>query len=385
VPHSAARFHVADILRDHVRALVLGDQQHRVVCHLLACRTGQLGGHRARCDRCGESHFAYHSCRDRHCPTCGSLDQALWAEAQTDHLLPVSYFHLVFTVPHVLRPFFAGPDRRHALDALFAAVAQTLLEVGQTNLHALIGVLAVLHTWTQRLDQHPHLHCLVPGGGLADGQWVDRRKYLLPTKKLAEVFSGKLREALQALVDARQLSAGRYSARTLLQAAEHRDWVVFAKRTIAGPEQVIKYFARYTRRIAISNRRILAYDGENVTFAYRDRAHGNRLCKRRVSGVKFCRLFLQHVLPAGFVRIRRYGILSNRVREDALAQCRAFFGTEPPPPRSPETRTAACFRLFGVDPSICPTCKKGRLVPHDEWGPTRLPVYLILLAFARAP
>jgi len=384
VPHPAARFHVADILRDHVRALVLGAQQHRVVCHLLACRTGQLGGHRAKCDRCGAVHFAYHSCRDRHCPTCGSLDQALWAQAQLQHLLPVSYLHLVFTIPLMLRPFFMGPGRRLALKALFAAVAQTLLEVGHTNLHARLSILAVLHTWTQRLDQHPHLHCLVPGGGLADGKWVDRRKYLLPTEKLAEVFSGKLRETLWALVNAGTLNAGRYSARTLLQAAEHCDWVVFAKRPMAGPQQVISYFARYTRRIAISNRRILAYDGENVTFSYRDREHGNRKAKRTVSAVKFCRLFLQHVLPAGFVRIRRCGILSNRVRERALAQCRAFLDTEPPPSPAPETRTAACFRLFGVDPSICPTCKQGRLVPTDEWGPTPS-VYSIPLAFARAP
>jgi hypothetical protein len=213
---------------------------------------------------------------------------------------------------------------------------------------------------------------------------VDRRKYLLPTRKLAEVFSGKLREALQALVNAGTLSAGRYSTRTLLQAAEHCDWVVFAKRPMAGPQQVIAYFARYTRRIAFSNRRILAYDGKNVTFSYRDREHGNRKAKRTVSAVKFCRLFLQHVLPAGFVRIRRYGILSNRVRERALAQCRAFLHTEPLPSPAPETRTAACFRLFGVDPSICPTCKQGRLVPCDEWGPTP-PLYSIPLPFARAP
>jgi hypothetical protein len=292
----------------------------------------------------------------------------------------------VFTIPAMLRPFFAGPDRRHALEALFTAVSQALLEVGQTNLHALVGILAVLHTWNQRMDQHPHLHCLVPGGGLAaDGQWVNRRKFLLSTKRLAEVFSGKLREALQDLVHAGKLSAGAYSARTLLQAAEQCDWVVFAKRPFAGPEQVIKYFARYTRRIAISNRRILDYDGEKVTFWYRDREHGNRKAKRSVSAVKFCRLFLQHVLPQGFVRIRRYGILSNRLREKALAQCRAFLGAEPPPEQPHETRTAACFRLFGIDPSICPTCKQGRLVPCSEWGPTPLPIEWVLDGFARAP
>jgi hypothetical protein len=173
------------------------------------------------------------------------------------------------------------------------------------------------------------------------------------------------------------------SARTLHQAAEHCDWVVVAKRPIAGPQQATAYFARYTRRIAISDRRILAYDGQSVTFSYRDREHGNRKAERTVSAIKFCRLFLQHVLPAGFVRIRRYGILSNRVRERALAQCRAFLDAEPPSP-APETRTAACFRLFGVDPSVCPPCKQGRLVPIGEFGPTPR-LSSIPFAFARAP
>lgn len=387
MPHPAARFTVADILRDHVGALRLGDAQHRVVRHLLGCRTGQLGGHRDECDRCGAIHFAYHSCRDRHCPTCGGLDQALWAEAQTDHLLPVSYFHLVFTGPPPLRPFFSGPQRGHALDALFAATSSTLMEVGETNLGARLGFLAVLHTWTQKLDHvHPHLHCLVPGGGLANDRWIDRRHYLLPTRMLATVFSAKMREALEALVAAGTLTAGPYSARTLLQAAAQCDWVVYAKRPLAGPEQVIAYFARYTRRIAISNRRIVAYDGKMVSFTWRDREHQNRKRTRTVTGPTFCRLFLQHVLPPGFVRIRRYGILSNRVREQALARSREALGEcAPSPSRAKETRAQACFRLFGVNPTLCPTCGQGKLVPRWDWPPTRLPLAAILPAAARAP
>jgi hypothetical protein len=387
VPHVAAPFTVAAVLRDHVGALRLGDTQHRVVCHLLGCRTGQLGGHLDECDRCGATHFAYHSCRDRHCPTCGGLDQALWAEAQAEHLLPVSYFHLVFTVPAPLRPFFTGPQRRHALDALFAAVSSTLLEVGERNLGARLGFLAVLHTWTQKLDHlHPHLHCLVPGGGLAGKSWVNRRRYLLPTRKLAPVFSAKMREILETLVARGTLSAGTYSGRTLLQAAAQSDWVVYAKRPLAGPEQVIAYFARYTRRIAISNRRIVAYDGEKVTFTWRDREHGNLKRTRTVTGSTFCRLFLQHVLPPGFVRIRRYGILSNRVREQALARSRESLGDcAPSPSPGVETRAQACFRLFGVNPTICPTCGQGKLVPRWQWPPTRLPLAAILPAAARAP
>jgi hypothetical protein len=375
---------VADVLRDHVGALRLGETQRRVVRHLLACRTAQLGGHLDVCERCGATHYAYHSCRDRHCPTCGSLDQALWAEAQADQLLPVSYFHLVFTVPAPLRPFFAGPKRRHALEALFASVAATVLEVGQTNLHARLGMLVVLHTWTQRLTLHPHLHCLVPGGGLAGDHWVDRQQYLLPTRKLAPVFSGKLRAALADLVTSGALDAGPYSPRTLLQAAEHGEWVVYAKKPLAGPQQVISYFARYTRRIAISNRRLLAYDGQHVSFSYRDRAQGNRKRTRTVTGPTFCRLFLQHVLPKRFVRIRRYGILSNRIRAVALARGRALVGSQAPPSRPLQTRTAACFRLFGVDPSVCPECRKGRLVTVKKWGPL-VPFHPLRLASARSP
>lgn len=291
----------------------------------------------------------------------------------------------MFTVPATLRPFFAGPQRRHALDALFDAVAETLLEVGERNLHAQLGILAVLHTWTQQLHLHPHLHCLVPGGGLAEDGWVDRRKCLLPTRKLAPTFKAKMSEALQALVTAGTLSAGPYSPRTLLQTAAHSDWVVYAKRPLAGPQQVIAYFARYTRRIAISNRRIVAYDGQHVTFSYRDREHGNRKATRTVAAGKFCRLFLQHLLPPGFVRIRRFGILSNRVRAEALAKSRASLGTQPPPPRAPETRSAACFRLFGADPTVCPTCRQGRLVVLAQWLPMRLPVTTILSALVRAP
>jgi hypothetical protein len=198
------------------------------------------------------------------------------------------------------------------------------------------------------------------------------------------VFSGKLRAALGNLVANGTLDAGRYSPRTLLQAAEHSEWIVCAKRPLAGPEQVIAYFARYTRRIAISNRRILAYDGERVAFSYRDRAQGNQKRTRTVTGPSFCRLFLQHVLPEGFVRIRRYGVLSNRVRHVALARCRVLFGSPPPPTRPAETRAAACFRLFAVDPSVCPQCRQGRLVTVREWGPDPLLVSSILPA-TRSP
>ena len=187
---------MADVLRDHVAKLCLSKEQARAVAHILACRTGRLGGHFDICDRCGRSHFAYHSCRDRHCPTCGSLDQALWAEAQLAHLLPISYFHLVFTIPASLRPFFGREGRALALEALFQAASETILELAKTQ-GVLLGVLAILHTWNQKQQSHPHVHCLTTGGGLGPNGFVHHRRYLLPRKRLQRVFRGKLLAKLE--------------------------------------------------------------------------------------------------------------------------------------------------------------------------------------------
>jgi hypothetical protein len=182
---------IANILRDHVGSLRLDHEQGKAVAHILACRTGRLGGHVALCDRCGACHYAYHSCRDRHCPRCGGLDQRLWAEAQIPHLLPVSYFHVVMTVPVSLRLFFTGDSRGKAFDALFAAVSEAILETAATR-GLRPGVLAVLHTWNQRQGQHPHIHCLVTGGGAGAQGFVHCRRYLVPLKILRQVFKAKL-------------------------------------------------------------------------------------------------------------------------------------------------------------------------------------------------
>ena len=239
---------VADVLRDHVADLSLSPEQAKAAAHILACRTGCLGGHLALCDRCGYKHFAYHSCRDRHCPRCGSLDQALWAEAQLPHLLPISYFHLVFTVPASLRPFFRGEGRGYALEALFEATSETILEVAaRRGLRP--GVLAVLHTWNQQFEQHPHTHCLVTGGGLGQDGFLHKDRYLFPIKVLRYVFKIKLLQKLRRLHKQGLLSVGRYSGYQLLRDADSRTWNVDVRRPLGGPEQVVRYFARYTRRI----------------------------------------------------------------------------------------------------------------------------------------
>jgi hypothetical protein len=378
---------VADILRDHVGRLHLDHEQGKAVAHILACRTGRLGGHLALCDRCGAKHYAYHSCRDRHCPRCGGLDQRLWAEAQIPHLLPVSYFHLVFTVPVSLRRFFVGKRRRHALDALFAAVSQSILETAARR-GLVPGILAVLHTWNQQLGDHPHIHCLVTGGGLGPQGFVHRRRYLVPLHILQTVFKGKLLSKLQALLREGHTSVPNQSGHERLRDASRRTWNIDIRRPFGGPEQVVRYFARYVRKIAISDQRLVGYDGHTVLFHYRDRRDADRVKTAKLDAPTFCRSFLQHVLPAGFVRIRRYGLLSNRVRKPLLERCRELLAADPPLLLAPpgESRVEALRRIFGVEPELCPACKLGRLIVRAEWRPSPSPLDAILATLApRAP
>ena len=378
---------IANILRDHVGELRLNHEQGKAVAHILACRTGRLGGHVAFCDRCGARHFAYHSCRDRHCPRCGGLDQRLWAEAQIPHLLPVSYFHVVFTLPVSLRRFFDGKHRRHALDALFAAVSETILETAARR-GLLPGILAVLHTWNQQLGDHPHIHCLVTGGGLGPAGFVHRRRYLVSLDVLQTVFKGKLLSKLQALLRQGRTSVANDSGHERLRDASRRTWNIDIRRPFGGPEQVVSYFARYVRKIAISDHRLVGYDGQTVRFRYRDRRDAGRVKTAKLDALTFSRSFLQHVLPAGFVRIRRYGLLSNRIRKSLLKRCRELLGADPPLLLAPpaESRAQALHRIFGFEPDLCPSCKLGRLIVRAQWGPCRCPLDAILATLApRAP
>jgi hypothetical protein len=275
--------------------------------------------------------------------------------------------------------------RVHAFEALFAASSQTILEVAaRRGLRP--GVLAVLHTWTQRLEDHPHTHCLVSGGGLGQDGIISASRYLFPIKILRYVFKIKLLQKLRGLFKEGKLSVARYSAYQLLRDADSRTWNVDVRRPVAGPEQVIKYFARYTRRIAISDRRLVGYDGNTAVFRYRDRKDGNRVKTDKLDGPRFCRRFLSHVLPHRFVRIRRYGILSNRLRELLIEQCRDLLGAEALHAPTQESRSAACFRIFGIDPERCPKCHQGRLAVRAIWRATRLPLDAVLATLMpRAP
>lgn len=374
----SARGEVADILRDHASGLSLSSDQARAVRAIVACRTAELGGHLEVCDHCGYSRPAYNSCRNRHCPKCQVLKQELWAEAQEQKLLPTPYFHLVFTVPGDLHPLFRKAART-CLGLLFEAASETLLQVAQRRLGARIGFTTVLHTWTQKLLYHPHLHCIVPGGGLnaERSEWIAcRENFFLPVRVLRIVFRGKLLSKLQAALADRRIEFEECAGKALLQKAARVTWVVYAKPPLAGPQQVVRYLARYTHRIAISNSRLLCYDGSQVTFFWRDRADGNRKKKLRLSGQDFARRFLWHVLPSKFVRIRHYGLLSNRTREQNLERCRDLLHGSSIAPATiaadSEGWVATYQRIFGRDPLLCPACKQGRLTVHLPLPSARL-------------
>ena len=294
---------------------------------------------------------------------------------------------MVFTVPVSLRRFFAGEHRRHGLDALFAAVSETLLETAQRR-GLTLGILAVLHTWNQQMGDHPHLHCLVTGGGLGPQGFVHRRRFLVRLDILQTVFQGKLLSKLQTLLREGRTSVPKHSGHERLRDASRRIWNIDIRRPFGGPEQVVRYFARYVRKIAISDQRLVGYDGHTVRFRYRDRRDGNRVKTAQLDGPTFCRSFLQHVLPKGFVRIRRYGLLSNRVRKPLLGRCRELLGAEPPLLLAPpgESRASALRRIFGVEQDLCPSCKLGRLIVRAVWRASRLPLEAVLdTILPRAP
>jgi hypothetical protein len=353
----------------------LTPEQHRILKDLTACRTAALGGHVLGCPECGHQQIAYNSCGNRHCPTCQATAAARWLEKQAADLLPAPYFHVVFTLPNALDPI-ALANPRVVYDLLIRSAAETLLEVAADpdHLGAQIGVLTVLHTWGQNLQFHPHVHCVVPGGGLApDGtHWVaSPRNFFLPVHVLSRVFRGKILGGLRAALASGKLCFATDRFERLVSAAVRTDWVVYAKRPFGGPEQVLKYLARYTHRVAISNARILDFEDGMVRFRYKDYAHGNRKRVMTLTALEFVRRLLLHVLPTGFVRIRHYGILSNRHRHQKLELCRRLLGSsETAEPESPEQTKETCESPSSVTPTrVCPVCGAGRMIVIAEFPP----------------
>lgn len=362
---------VADVLRDHAFALRLSPQQAKAASAIVSCRTAKLGGHEEVCKTCGLVRNAYNSCRNRHCPKCQGLKQALWAERQRLLALPTAYYQIIFTIPGELHPLFRVAPAL-CLKLFFQAVSETLLQLGRSHLKGDIGFTAVLHTWSQRLRFHPHIHCLVPAGVLRQLGWVSTgTSFFLPLEKLKRVFKGKLLAKLRAAVDADQLPMPEREARALIQRAGHKQWGIRIEPPLGGPDHVVEYLSRYVHRIAISNSRIISYDGQTVVFRYKDRADGNKTKPETVSGERFSQLFLQHVLPDRFMRIRHYGLLASRRRHD-LDRCRTLLGGRKAPKREKESWVVAFRRIFGKDPLLCPACNTGRLVVQHVLPPLRL-------------
>jgi hypothetical protein len=379
------KLEVADIFRRYGEAYreqhgaSLSTAQRRVMTAIEVCRTAALGGHLERCDCCNHERPCYDSCRDRHCPKCQSLARALWIEKRTSEVLPTHYFHVVFTIPEEIAAVaYQNKDRVYGI--LFRATAETLSTIAADPQHlgAEIGFFAVLHTWGQALLHHPHLHCVVPGGGISpDGtRWIScRPNFFLPVRVLSSLFRRLFLTYLQEAFDAGKLQF--FSSLESLQNPEafschldlvrHAKWVVYAKPPFAGPRQVVDYVGRYTHRVAISNHRLVDIEDDQVKFNWRDYRDNNQQKIMTLSADEFIRRFLLHVLPSGFHRIRYYGFLGNRHRKEKLERCRQLLGMAPPKESStelapPEDYRDRYERLTGRSLRECPVCHRGHMI-----------------------
>jgi hypothetical protein len=334
--------------------------QVKVFNAIARCRTAALGGHRDQCDRCGHQTISYNSCRNRHCPKCQTHARNKWLRSRQQELLPVTYYHVLFSVPHRLVPLM-WQNKRVLFALLFEATAATLLEVAADpkRLGACIGFLSVLHTWGQTLQPHPHIHCVVPGGGLSPDhqRWTHAQShFFLPVRVLSRVFRGKFVAGLKQLFHnnklelfgtCQQLSVAK-AFNAFLRTLFREDWVVYAKRPFGGPEHVLHYLARYTHRVAISNHRLLNVTDHDVTSRWKDYAHHSKSRAMTLTHGEFLRRFFQHLLPTGFPRIRYFGFLANRRRNLLLPLCRNLL--------------EALLPVAGADTSVtsahcCPRCQ----------------------------
>ncbi|MHB8565433.1 MAG: IS91 family transposase [Acidiferrobacteraceae bacterium] len=377
------RLEVADILRAHGSAYrhehagTLGTSHYRVMRAIERCRTASLGGHVERCDACHQERISYNSCRNRHCPKCQSLARAQWLEDRQAELLDCPYFHVVFTLPQEIAAM-AYQNKRALYPLLFQASAETLATIAADPKHlgAEIGFLSILHTWGQNLTHHPHVHCVVPGGGLSpDGErWVACRPgFFLPVRVLSRLFRRLFLEGLRAAFEKRKLTFysdlsplnDRAAFDAALAPLQETEWVVYAKRPFGGPKQVLEYLGRYTHRVAISNHRLVSLNEGEVTFRWKDYRQEAAPKRMRLDAHEFIRRFLLHVLPSGLQRIRHYGWLSNRHRARKLARCRALMNI-PAPVATLRLRTLdyrdRYERLTGKSLRRCPVCARGTWV-----------------------
>lgn len=385
---------VAEIFRQHGPAYIeshrLPRNHLRVMRAIEVCRTAALGGHKDKCDNCGHLEISYNSCRNRHCPKCQTLRKEKWIAARNEDLLPIEYFHVVFTIPSELN-FLVSMNQKVLYDLLFRSASETLTELAndQKHLGAKIGVIGILHTWGQNLMDHPHVHCVVTGGGISpDGKrWVACRKgFFIPVRVMSSLFRGKFLDHLNNYFKREDLAfsgrinhlkdAGAFAS--FRNQLYHKKWVVYCKPPFDGAKGVLQYLGRYTHRIAISNNRIIAIRDGKVSFLWRDYADGNRQKIMTLKADEFIRRFLVHVLPTRFVRIRHFGLLANRNRKDNISVCRNIIGGHKPIIKKevkPETWQELLLRICGIDVANCPVCQKGKmfrmapLLPYRCNGP----------------
>jgi hypothetical protein len=385
---------VADIFRafgpSYREAHELPLRHLRAMRAIEICRTAELGGHIDQCDHCGTVRISYNSCRNRHCPKCQCLEKERWLEARQKDLLPTSYFHVVFTLPEGLRPL-ALRNQKVIYSLLFKAVSETLTELARDSKHlgAEIGFMAILHTWSQTLIHHPHLHCLVTGGGLSlDGKrWFRSKKdFFIPVKVLSSLFRGKFLDGLKKENEAGGLRfPGQIEElkeapafKRFLTNLYHQAWVVYCKPPLKHPEKVVDYLGRYTHRVALSNDRLVKMEDNRVTFRWRDSADNDKIKLLTLEAFEFIRRFLLHVLPSQFVKIRYYGILSHRSRKGKLLRCKNLLGVLIPEESKQvlkETWQDLLTRITGIDPRVCPYCGKGKMIQKET-----LPPYSIALS-----
>lgn len=362
---------VADILRNHIgdyqKAYPLWSEHRKIVSDLLNCRTPHLGGRVERCDNCGTLRVTYHSCRNRHCPRCQHMPREQWLEKRKDEILPVSYFHVVFTLPHELNTIILN-NKKVMFNILFAAASKTLLSFGENELNGTPGFLATLHTWDQKLHAHFHLHCIIAAGVVSKGckQWIAcKNDYLFNQDALSLVFRGKFIQRMDQACKSEKIKFTDNSYKKLKNTLFTKKWVVSVRDPVKRPEDVLEYLARYTHRIAIANSRIKALKDGMVTFSIKNRKK-KRTELISISAVEFIRRFLLHSLPKRFVKIRYYGFLANRNRAKNLKRIRLLMGLSQPAVKDILPLEEMMKTLTGIDITICPCCNEGKMQFYDE-------------------
>jgi len=387
-PKDKEQVELADIFRlygeDYRRSRAVSYEQLKVMGHIEICRTAKLGGHVEQCNLCGFEQIAYNSCRDRHCPKCQTLTKEQWLNDRKAELLPCGYFHLVFTLPHELNTIILS-NKRTTFNILFAAVNETLQAFAkdpQWRLEGRLGFISVLHTWSQTLMDHFHLHCMIPAGALSftKDRWIPADSYLFKITSLAKEFRKRYLKLLlkaylkEKLIFTKKTAAleTRQSFKQLIDALSNTTWNAYAKRPFAGPEQVLEYLGRYTHRVAISNNRIIAIDNGSVTFTYRNRQRDDEIEEMTLDAHEFIRRFLLHVLPKGLIKIRYFGFLSHTNKNKEVPLIRELIDPNATlPEKMKETIYEMMLRLTGIDITCCPVCMKGKMIkirklPKDD-------------------